>query len=108
MNQSRPHSILSKSTVDHEAEKFVDIFFLICYDLKFRNLSAWEDVCKRYILGQFGFEVQSVTFTCYQFNFALAAVYYFKNFSMSLILDTFIVNLLSKSLFFMFNLLHFM
>ena len=69
-----------RSAVDHEAEKFVDIFFLICNDLKFRDFSAGEDICKRYVLGKFGFEVQSVSFTCYQFYFAFTAIYYFKKF----------------------------
>ena len=69
-----------KSTVDHEAEKFINVFFLICYDLKFRDFSAGEDVCKRYILGKFGFEIQSVSFTCYQFYLTAAAIYYLEKF----------------------------
>ena len=46
--------------VDHEGQQFIDILFLISNDLQFRNLTVGENICKGYILAQFGFQIQSV------------------------------------------------
>ena len=64
--------------IDHEVNQFIDVFFFVCNDFQFRNLSVRENFCHRNILRKFRFQIQSVAFSCYKFYFSFAAVYYFK------------------------------
>src|SRR5699024_1925313 len=51
--------------VHHIFYQFINILRLISYNLQLRDLSAGEDIRHRYILGQLGLQVQSVSFACY-------------------------------------------
>ena len=64
--------------VDHEGQQFIDILFLISNDLQFRNLTVGENICKGYILAQFGFQIQSVALSRNSLYFTFTAVDHFK------------------------------
>ena len=82
---------LYKLAIDHEVNQFIDVFFFVCNDFQFRNLSVRENICHRNILRKFRFQIQSVAFSCYKFYFSFATVYYFKNLSMFVIFCTFMM-----------------
>ena len=65
-------------SVDHKSDQTVCIFFLVCDDLKLRDLTIGENIRHRYILGKLGFQVQSVSLSRHQFYSAFALVNGFK------------------------------
>lgn len=70
----------SGSAVDHEVQQSVHVLFLRCDDLHLGDLAVGKDICQGYILGQFGFQIQSVTLASHQLHAALAAIYYAEKF----------------------------
>ena len=66
--------ILPLPLVHHEMDQLHDIVCLVGNEFHFGDLTAGEDIRKRYILGKLGFQIQAVALAGHEFHTSAAAV----------------------------------